>query len=72
MERDIKPIIYIVLLGLDAFDDSVQKGILSNFKDRLLHNIRNEGEQPWKRDYVKDCIVMSVAIWNSKFKDWTI
>ena len=72
MERDIKPIIYIVLLGLDAFDDALQKGILSNFKDRLLHNIRNECEQPWKRDYVKDCVVLSVDGWNRTFKDWTI
>ena len=72
MERDIKPIIYIVLLGLDAFDDSVQKGILTNFKDRLLQNICNECEQPWKRDYVKDCVVLSVDGWNRTFKDWTI
>ena len=72
MERDTKPIIYIVLLGLDAFDDVLQKGILTNFKDRLLQNICNECEQPWKRDYVKDCVVMSVDIWNRTFQDWTI
>ena len=72
MERDTKPIIYIVLLGLDAFNDALQKGVLSNFKDRLLQNICNECEQPWKRDYVKDCVVLSVDGWNRTFKDWTI
>lgn len=72
MERDTKPIIYIVLLGLDAFDNVLQKGILSTFKDRLFNNIRNECDQPWKRDYVNDCIVLSVDSWNRTFKDWTI
>jgi len=72
MERDSKPIIYIVLLGLDAFDDALQKGVLINFKDRLFHNIRNECEQPWKKDYVKACVVLSVDVWNRTFKDWQI
>lgn len=72
MERDTKDIKYIVLLGLDAFDDSTQKAVLSNFKDRLLRNIRKESALPWKRNHIKDCAVMTIDTWNEKFESWQI
>jgi len=70
MERDTKPFKYIVLLGLDAYDDSVQKLILTGFKDRLMADIQNEG-QGWKRKYIKDCAVLTVEHWNKAF-DWPL
>jgi hypothetical protein len=70
MERDTKPFKYIVLLGLDAFDKSVQKIILTGFKDRLMADIQNEG-QGWKRKYIKDCAVLTVEHWNKSF-DWPL
>lgn len=72
MQRDDKPIKYIVLVGIDAFDDQIQKALLANFKDRLLADIRCECDEPWKRQHIFDCAVMSVAIWNDRFKDWPI
>jgi hypothetical protein len=72
MERDNKDIKYIVILGLDAFDDTVQKAVLSNFKDRLLGQIRKEAVMPWKRQYIKDCAVMTIETWNNTFSDWQI
>lgn len=72
MQRDNKPIIYIVLLGLDAFDPVAQKGILSGFKDRLLANIRCEAYEAWKRKHIEDCAVFSVETWNQKFPDWPV
>lgn len=72
MERDSKDIKYIVLLGLDAFDGSIQKAVLSNFKDRLIRNIQHETVLPWKRNHIKDCIVMTIDTWNEKFTSWQI
>ena len=72
MERDHKPIKYIVLLGLDAFDATIQKAVLTNFKDRLLANLRKEGEQPWKRKHIQDCAVLTVSSWNKKFTNWPV
>ena len=72
MNRDKKPIIYIVLLGLEAFNLSIQKELMSTFKDRLLKNISCETDIPWKRKYIKDCIVMSIEGWNGIFKEWPV
>lgn len=72
MERDEKPIKYIVLLGLDAFEPQEQKAVLGNFKDRLLANLRKENEAPWKRKYVQDCVVLTVDMWNKVFSDWPL
>jgi len=72
MERDKKDIKYIVLLGLDAFDDTTQKAVLSNFKDRLLGQIRQETILPWKKEHIKDCAVMTIETWNKVFNQWKI
>jgi hypothetical protein len=70
MERDTKPIKYIVLLGLDVFETEIQKGILTGFKDRLASDIQNEG-LGWKRKHIQDCIVLTVEQWNKVF-DWPL
>lgn len=72
MQRDDKPLKYIVLIGIDAFDNEVQKALLGNFKDRLLADIRCECAESWKRHHISDCAVMSVAMWNDHFKDWPV
>lgn len=72
MERDGKPFKYIVLIGLDAFDSSQQKAVLSCFKDRLMADIRNEAYEPWKRKHIADCVVLSVETWNQKFPKWPV
>lgn len=72
MERDGKPFKYIVLIGLDAFDSTQQKGVLTGFKDRLLADIRCESYEAWKRKYIKDCVVLSVETWNQTFPNWRV
>ncbi len=72
MERDAKPFKYVVLIGLDAFDPSQQKALLTGFKDRLLADIRCETDTPWRRQHIADCIVLSVDIWNKTFADWPV
>ena len=72
MERDTKPFVYIVLLGLDAFDTTIQQIALTGFKDRLLADIKEESHEAWKRKHISDCAVYSVATWNKYFPDWPI
>lgn len=72
MERDSKPMKYVVLLGLEAFDPDRQKALLTGFKDRLLADIRCEGHLPWRRQHIADCVVLSVDIWNKIFADWPV
>jgi hypothetical protein len=72
MERDEKPFKYIVLIGLDAFDPSQQKAVLTGFKDRLMADIRCEAYEAWKRKHIADCAVLSVETWNQYFPNWPI
>lgn len=72
MEKDTKPFKYIVLIGLDAFDSNKQKALLVNFKDRLLADIRCESFEPWKRNHIEDCVVLSVDTWNKQFSVWPV
>ena len=72
MTRDTKPFVYVVLLGLDAFDSNEQLILLANFKDRLIGNIRNEAVSPWKRTHIKDCVVLNIGGWNRTFPNWPV
>jgi len=72
MKKDIKPMKYIVLLGLDAFDIKTQKELLGNFKDRLFRNIKQEADVPWAKEYLQDCMVMNIDIWNTSFPQWQV
>lgn len=72
MERDGKPFKYIVLVGLDAFDPSQQKAVLTGFKDRLMADIRCEAYEAWKRRHIADCAVLSVETWNQNFPTWPV
>ncbi len=72
MDRDKKPFKYIVLLGLDIFDQKQQTAILTPFKDRLMRYIRREAYKPWKRKYIEDCMIFSVDTWNEYFPTWKV
>ena len=72
MERDTKPLKYVVLIGLDAYDPVQQKALLTGFKDRLLADIRCETDTPWRRQHIADCVVLSVDIWNKTFAEWPV
>lgn len=72
MELDNKPIRYVVVLGLDAFDSDLQKSLLGNFADRLFGSLYNEMDVPWKRSFISECVVLSVDGWNERYSDWPI
>ena len=70
MKRDSKPFLYVVVFGLERFPN--EKALLMGFKDRLLQRIRNEGKEPWKRQYIKGCIVVTCDNWNNLFKNYPL
>jgi hypothetical protein len=70
MKRDSKPFLYVVVFGLERFPN--EKALLMGFKDRLLQRIRHECKEPWKRQYIKDCLVVTLDSWNEFFKNYPL
>lgn len=65
MEEDEIPITYVVVLGVNGI--GVKKEKLKFFKSKLVANLKKEADEPWKRSYIEDCIVVTTADWSDKF-----
>lgn len=65
MAQDSKPFVYVVLLGLERVVHDA--ALLTVFKDRLLARLNQEADDPWRRPYVRDCVVVTSANWNQVF-----
>lgn len=70
MANDSKPFLFVVVLGLEELPDQV--ALLAPFKDRLLGRLRHEAEEPWLRQYVTDCIVVTPDLWSTHFPDYAL
>jgi len=70
MERENKPIIYVFLFGSESL--SVTKASLSILTDRLFARILKETDEPWKRRYIKDCIVVNIEDWQTYFPQYPV
>lgn len=70
MKRDNKPIIYAFLLGADQL--AIDPALLLDFKDRLLKRIRHEADEPWKRQYIADCLVLTEQTWPLAFPEYPL
>jgi hypothetical protein len=70
MEKDKHPLIFVVVLGLEAVTHD--PALLVTFKDRLLQRIRQETDAPWKKHYVKDCVIIKVADWATYFPNYVL
>jgi len=70
MKRDNKEIILVVLLGLEQF--AFDPALLVNLKDKLKKRLKQETDQPWKKEYVKDCLVVTLMNWNDFFSSFHI
>jgi hypothetical protein len=71
MARDKKPILYVVLLGVDRLPFDAMP-LLPNFRDRLLGRLRKETDQPWLRQYVADCLVLTENTWPAAFPQYPL
>ncbi len=80
MKRDNKPFIFVLLLGLDSLElekdmeksIELDEALLLSFQERLLKRIRKEAAQPWKRKYIKKCIVITTEKWPEYFSRYSI
>jgi len=70
MARDTKPIIYVLLIGSDKL--TLEPALLATFKDRMLARLRQEADQPWVRQYVDDCFVVTEKTWPIVFPDYPL
>jgi hypothetical protein len=66
--QDDKPFLYVVVLDLGP----IEKALLLPFRDRLLNGVRHEAAEPWKRTYVRDCIVVRVDEWQTHFPEYPL
>ena len=58
MCRDAKMMRLVVILGIDGM--SIQEPLLMTLGDSLRRRLRQEARQPWKREYMKSCIVVPI------------
>jgi hypothetical protein len=65
MQRDDKPMLYVFLLG--AAKISIDPPLLLIMKERLLESLRQELDQPWARQYITDCLVLTETTWAHAF-----
>lgn len=68
MEREGKEIVYAFLLGAEKL--TLDPALLMAFKERLLKQTMQECDQPWKRKYVADCVVVTEKTWGTTFPDY--
>ena len=59
MVRDTKPMRYVVVIGTENL--SIQPGLLMQLTDRLKARLTQEANTAWKRKYISNCSVVSVA-----------
>ena len=59
MMRDTKPMRYVVVIGTEKL--SVQPALLLSLTDGLRGRLAQEAETAWKRPYIFDCSIVTVA-----------
>lgn len=70
MSRDERPFVFVVLLGLDAYTDPAL--LLAGFKERLRARLGQETDVPWAKQYLQDCAVVTVEMWNRVYPEMPI
>jgi len=70
MERDTKRIVYVLLISSEKI--MLEPALLAAFKDRLLARLRQEADQPWVRQYVADCLVVTENTWPIVFPNYPL
>ena len=59
MARDMKPMRYVVVIGIEGL--SMQPALLMSLTDCLRGRLEKETDTAWKRKYLTNCMVVSVA-----------
>ena len=59
MARDTKPMRFVVVIGIENL--SIEPLLLEHLADRLRNRVKTEGPEPWQREYVSACTVVSAV-----------
>ncbi len=65
MREDILPFVFVFAVGVEGA--GADPALLQNVKDRLTRRIRQECATPWKRAYIRECVVIRLSDWNRRF-----
>ena len=70
MERDDRPITYIVLVcepqNLGQFEE------LDTLGAAILRRCRHEAEEPWRRQYIEECVAVTPVEWDRHFPQYRL
>jgi len=61
MRKDGKPFTYVVAIGTDNVP--IDAALVLDLQQRLRAKLRQETDQPWPRQYVSDCVVLTSEAW---------
>ena len=70
MERDDRPFDYVVVLGLP--NPNQDKAILLGIRDKLRSRLDKETGEPWRRRYIRECVVLTPETWPKAFPHYPI
>ncbi|NSW54574.1 MAG: hypothetical protein HPY44_01055 [Armatimonadetes bacterium] len=70
MEEDTRHLVFVFLDDPSAL--GIERALLVNFKDRLLRRLLQEADEPWKRKYICDCVVVTPETWETYFPDYML
>ncbi len=70
MKKDSRPMLFAFLLGAEKL--TLDPALLLGFKERLLARLRHEADQPWSRNYMTDCIVLTESNWTTVFPQYPV
>jgi hypothetical protein len=72
MRKDHNPFEYIVLIALGDFhnQEEIKALIGAGFKTPLESRLKKETEEEWKRQYISNCAVLTLEMWNKYFPEW--
>ena len=70
MARDDKPLVFVLLDDPSLFGPDA--ALLLPREDDIIRHIRHEAAEPWKRLYIRDCIVVTPDTWSRAFPEYAL
>ncbi len=67
--EDDKEMLLVLFLGLEHL--AIGEELLVVLTEKIRKRLRHEATSPWKRQYVKDCVILTERTW-AKFLDYPL
>ncbi len=72
MNQIRRSLLYIVILGMEKYDESFDSALILGFQDRLRQRLNKETEVPWEIKYIDDVLVLTTEKWSEVFPNYKI